>query len=189
MNTRPAGNIGTRVNLTLPDDVLAAVDRMAKAGGVGRATLIKDLITGMAPSLIEMARATELAKSKQIDAMKVISDHLTAVASQAARSCSISNASFTSRSSLTAVSNSSSASAAPATAEAPDAAWPARISSTMAVTCADAPRTTRRRVESAFFASASGRVDREAQGTCDSAAISSSDSRRPTHISPYRDEA
>lgn len=83
MNTRPAGNIGTRVNLTLPDDVLAAVDRMAKAGGVGRATLIKDLITGMAPSLIEMARATELAKSKQIDAMKVISDHLSEVAGQA----------------------------------------------------------------------------------------------------------
>ena len=83
MNTRPAGNIGTRVNLTLPDDVLAAVDRMAKAGGVGRATLIKDLLEGMVPSLIEMARATELAKAKQIDAFKVISDHLTAVASQA----------------------------------------------------------------------------------------------------------
>ena len=83
MNTRPAGNIGTRVNLTLPDDVLAAVDRMAKAGGVGRATLIKDLVTGMVPSMIEMARAIELAKSKQIDAMKVVSDHLTAVASQA----------------------------------------------------------------------------------------------------------
>ena len=83
MNTRPAGNIGTRVNLTLPDDVLAAVDRMAKAGGVGRATLIKDLLEGMAPSLIEMARATELAKSKQIDALKLISDHLTSVTAQA----------------------------------------------------------------------------------------------------------
>lgn len=83
MNTRPAGNIGTRVNLTLPDDVLAAVDRMAKAGGVGRATLIKDLLEGMAPSLIEMARATEMAKAKNIDAFKVISDHLTAAASQA----------------------------------------------------------------------------------------------------------
>ena len=83
MNTRPAGNIGTRVNLTLPDDVLAAVDRMAKAGGVGRATLIKDLLEGMAPSLIEMARATEMAKAKNIDALKVMSDHLTAVTAQA----------------------------------------------------------------------------------------------------------
>lgn len=83
MNTRPAGNIGTRVNLTLPDDVLAAVDLMAKAGGVGRATLIKDLLHGMAPSMVEMARATELAKSKQIDALKVISDHLSQVSAQA----------------------------------------------------------------------------------------------------------
>lgn len=83
MNTRPAGNVGTRVNLTLPDDVLAAVDRMAKASGVGRATVIRDLLEGMGPSLIEMARATELAKSKHIDAMKVISDHLTVVAAQA----------------------------------------------------------------------------------------------------------
>lgn len=83
MNTRPAGNVGTRVNLTLPEDVVAAVDRMANATGVGRATLIKDLVTGMVPSLIEMARATELAKSKQLDALKVITDHLSAVTAQA----------------------------------------------------------------------------------------------------------
>ena len=55
----------------------------ARGGGVGRATLIKDLLEGMVPSLIEMARATELAKSKQIDALKVITDHLSAVTAQA----------------------------------------------------------------------------------------------------------
>ena len=71
-----ARRLGTRVNLTLPPDLLAAVDRMATAGGVGRATLIRELLEGMGPTLIEMARATELAKAKNIEAFKVISDTL-----------------------------------------------------------------------------------------------------------------
>ena len=75
--------LGTRVNLTLPDDTLAAVDRMANAGGVGRATLIRELLEGMVPTMLEMARATELAKAKNVEAFKVISDALRETSAQA----------------------------------------------------------------------------------------------------------
>lgn len=74
---------GTRVNLTLPDDTLTAVDRMADAGGVGRATLIRELLEGMVPTLLEMARATELAKAKNVEAFKVISDAVRSMTDQA----------------------------------------------------------------------------------------------------------
>lgn len=75
--------LGIRVNLTLPVDVMAAVDRMANAGGVGRATLIRELLEGMVPTLVEMARATELAKAKNVEAFKVISDALRETTAQA----------------------------------------------------------------------------------------------------------
>ena len=75
--------LGTRVNLTLPHDTLAAVDRMANAGGVGRATLIRELLEGMVPTMLEMARATELAKAKNVEAFKVISDALRSTTAQA----------------------------------------------------------------------------------------------------------
>lgn len=75
--------LGTRVNLTLPADVMAAVDRMANAGGVGRATLIRELLEGQVPAMLEMARAVELAKQKNLDAFKVVSDVLRDASAQA----------------------------------------------------------------------------------------------------------
>lgn len=67
---------GTRVNLTLPDDVIAVLDRMGKVTGAGRATIIREWLTEAAPQLAEMARAMELASQKNIDAFKVIGDTL-----------------------------------------------------------------------------------------------------------------
>lgn len=75
--------LGTRVNLTLPADVMAAVDRMANAGGVGRATLIRELLEGQVPAMLEMARAVELAKQKNLDAFKVVSAFLRDASAQA----------------------------------------------------------------------------------------------------------
>ena len=75
--------VGERVHLTLPADVMAAVDRMATAGGVGRATLIRELLEGQVPAMLEMARAVELAKAKNIEAFKVVSDALRDVTAQA----------------------------------------------------------------------------------------------------------
>lgn len=75
--------VGERVNLTLPADVMAAVDRMAKAGGVGRATLIRELLEGQVSAMHEMARAVEMAKAKNIDAFKVVSGVLRDAAAQA----------------------------------------------------------------------------------------------------------
>ena len=67
---------GTRVNLTLPDDVIAVLDRMGKVTGAGRATIIREWLSEAVPQLSEMARAMELASQKNIDAFKVIGDTL-----------------------------------------------------------------------------------------------------------------
>lgn len=68
----------TRVNLTLPEDVIAILDRISKATGAGRATIIREWLIGAAPQFREMAHAIELAQTNQIDAFKVIADTLTA---------------------------------------------------------------------------------------------------------------
>lgn len=66
----------TRVNLTLPDDVIAVLDRMGKVTGAGRATIIREWLTEATPQLGVMAQAMELASAQNIDAFKVIGDTL-----------------------------------------------------------------------------------------------------------------
>lgn len=66
--------IGTRVNLTLPDDVIAVLDRLGAATGTGRATIIREWLSGGVETFAEMARALELAREKNLDAFKVLSD-------------------------------------------------------------------------------------------------------------------
>ncbi len=66
----------TRVNLTLPDDVIAVLDRMGKVTGAGRATIIREWMVEGAPMFAEMATAMELATQKNIDAFKVIGESL-----------------------------------------------------------------------------------------------------------------
>jgi hypothetical protein len=69
-------NVHTRVNLTLPDDVVAVLDRMGKVTGAGRATIIREWLIEGAPMFAEMATAMEMATRKNIDAFKVIGDTL-----------------------------------------------------------------------------------------------------------------
>jgi hypothetical protein len=68
--------LGERVNLTLPPEVIAVLDRMAKVSGTGRATVVREWLTEAAPMLGEMATAMELASKKNIDAFKVVADTL-----------------------------------------------------------------------------------------------------------------
>jgi predicted DNA-binding protein len=65
---------GIRVNLTLPEDVIIVLDRLAKATGTGRATIIREWLSGGISTFAEMARAVEMAREKNIDAFKVMSD-------------------------------------------------------------------------------------------------------------------
>jgi predicted DNA-binding protein len=62
----------TRVNLTLPDDVIAVLDRMSKVTGAGRATIVREWLIEASPQLGEFAKALELASKKNIDAFAVM---------------------------------------------------------------------------------------------------------------------
>jgi metal-responsive CopG/Arc/MetJ family transcriptional regulator len=62
----------TRVNLTLPDEVIAVLDRMVKVTGAGRATIIREWLIEAAPQLGEFARALEMASKKNVDAFSVM---------------------------------------------------------------------------------------------------------------------
>jgi hypothetical protein len=71
----------TRVNLTLPDEVIAVLDRMGKATGAGRATIVREWLIEAAPQLAEFARAVELASKKNVDAFGVMAKVLNDAAS------------------------------------------------------------------------------------------------------------
>jgi hypothetical protein len=66
----------TRVNLSLPDDVIRVLDRMGKVTGAGRATIIREWMIEGAPMFAEMATAMEMASRKNLDGFKVIADVL-----------------------------------------------------------------------------------------------------------------
>ena len=74
---------GTRVNLTLPDDVIAALDRMGRATGAGRATIIREWLIEGLPQFNALADAVEMASRKNIDAFKVMADMLNETARDA----------------------------------------------------------------------------------------------------------
>lgn len=67
---------GTRVNLTLSDEVVAILDRIGAVTGAGRSTIVRELLESGLSNLSEMARALELAQGRNIDAFKVIADAL-----------------------------------------------------------------------------------------------------------------
>ena len=69
--SRPS-NVGIRVNLTLPAEVVAVLDRIAKATGTGRATMVREVLTDGLPGLSEMAHALELAQKKNADGFKLL---------------------------------------------------------------------------------------------------------------------
>lgn len=60
--------VGTRVNLTLSDELIRVLDRMSAVTGSGRATIIRELFEEMGPQLAQMATALEHAKQGSVDA-------------------------------------------------------------------------------------------------------------------------
>lgn len=73
----------TRVALTLPDEVIAVLDRMGKVSGAGRATIIREWLIEGLPAWEGVATAMELAAEKNIDAFKVIEETLRDAVSEA----------------------------------------------------------------------------------------------------------
>lgn len=63
---------GIRVNLTLPVEVVAILDRMGAVTGAGRATILREFICESAPGFADIATALEMAQAKNVDAFKVL---------------------------------------------------------------------------------------------------------------------
>ena len=61
-----------RVNLTLPPEVIRVLDRMGKVTGAGRATIVREWLIEMVPTLGQFADALEAASGKNIDAFKIM---------------------------------------------------------------------------------------------------------------------
>ena len=74
--------LGTRINLTLPTDVVEVLDRLGKLTGAGRATIIREWLVEAQPLFAEMARAAELAAARNIDALDVMAKTLREAGSQ-----------------------------------------------------------------------------------------------------------
>lgn len=77
-------NIGTRVNLTLPDELVVVLDRLGAVTGAGRATIIREWLTEAAPHLAHMAAVMEDASRGNVDAaLKVLGRTMDDVTGQA----------------------------------------------------------------------------------------------------------
>ncbi len=74
---------GIRVNLTLPQEVVNVLDRIAKATGTGRATMVREVLIDGLPGLGEMARALELAAKKNSEAFTVMSKAIGSLSQEA----------------------------------------------------------------------------------------------------------
>lgn len=72
----------TRVNLTLPADLVAILDRMGKVTGAGRATIIREWLIEARSTLEQLTQAMELASTKNIDSFKVMADTLNEISAQ-----------------------------------------------------------------------------------------------------------
>jgi len=73
---------GIRVNLTLPPEVVATLDRMAAITGAGRASIVREWLIEAHPMLSQMADALELASRKNLDAFSVMAQAVKGVAQQ-----------------------------------------------------------------------------------------------------------
>lgn len=77
-------NLGTRVNLTLPDEIVRVLDRLGAVTGAGRATIIREWLNEAAPQLAHMASVMEDASRGNVDAaLKVLGRTMENVAGQA----------------------------------------------------------------------------------------------------------
>ncbi len=75
MRTSP-DRTGTRINLTLPPDLVATLDRMSKVTSAGRASLIREFLIEAHAGLKEMADALDLAAANNADAFKMLAKTL-----------------------------------------------------------------------------------------------------------------
>lgn len=80
---KPSDRTGTRINLTLPAEVVATLDRMGAVTGAGRASIIREWLIEGHPMFDQMATALELAASKNLDAFKVMTKAVNGIAGQA----------------------------------------------------------------------------------------------------------
>lgn len=80
---KQADRIGSRVNLTLPAEVVAVLDRLGKLTDTPRATIIREWLEAAAPQMSEMAEALALAKSQQAEALSKLARVTRDVSSQA----------------------------------------------------------------------------------------------------------
>lgn len=67
---------GVRVNLTLPPDLDAVLQRVADAAGTGKASFVRELLLGMVPQLVQSAEALEAARAGRADALTLMSKNL-----------------------------------------------------------------------------------------------------------------
>lgn len=72
-NPKQFRTTGIRVNLTLPPDAVAVLDRIAAASGTGRATMLREVVIDGLPMFKQMADALEAAKAKNLDAFSMMS--------------------------------------------------------------------------------------------------------------------
>lgn len=80
---KPSDRTGTRINLTLPAEVVATLDRMSAVTGAGRASIIREWLIEGHPMFSQMADALELAANKNLDAFSVMANAVKGVAGQA----------------------------------------------------------------------------------------------------------
>lgn len=73
---KSSDRIGIRINLTLPPEVVATLDRMGAVTGAGRASIIREFLIEGHEGLQQLARALELAAAKNLDAFKLMAKTL-----------------------------------------------------------------------------------------------------------------
>lgn len=70
---KPDRRTGTRVNLTLTDDVIQVLDRMSAVTGSGRATLIREFLADSLPIFSQLADAMEAASKQSNNVLSMVS--------------------------------------------------------------------------------------------------------------------
>lgn len=74
---------GIRINLTLPPDIVATLDRMGAVTGAGRASIIREWLIEGRHTFVQMADALELAAQKNLDAFNVMTKAINGIAREA----------------------------------------------------------------------------------------------------------
>lgn len=63
---------GTRVNLTLPPELVAVLDRIGSTTGIGRASYIREMLMQSLPTFEAMAQALDQAYAQNLDAFNTL---------------------------------------------------------------------------------------------------------------------